>query len=85
MSQFELFTAPTPQALAQPDPGAVRTRVRMVLDAMRSAEIMPLTDKELRYWRIVMPQTTQWLPDEERGALCAEFEAQVARLTQRAA
>lgn len=46
---------------------------------------MPLTDKELRFWRTVAPQTTNWLEPDERAALLAEFEAQLARLTRKAA
>ncbi len=45
---------------------------------------MPLTDKELRFWRTVMPQTTAWLPNEEHRAVCAEFDMHVARLTRQA-
>lgn len=84
MSQPDLFGA-TPQPLPQPDPEAVRARVQSVLARLRSARKMPLTDKELRFWRTVMPQTTSWLPDDEKQAVCTEFELQVARLTRKAA
>lgn len=84
MSQPDLFGA-TAQPLPQPDPDAVRARVQAVLARLRSAHEMPLTDKELRLWRTVMPQTTRWLPDEERLALCREFDMQVERLSRRAA
>lgn len=84
MSQPDLFGA-TPQPLPQPDPEAVRRRMRDLLRTLREAEVMPLTDKELRFWRTVAPQTTRWLPAEERTAMLAEFEAQIERLTRKAA
>ncbi len=84
MSQPDLFGA-VAQPLPQPDPAAVRARVTGLLDQLRCAETMPLTDKELRFWRTVLPQTTRWLPDAERAGILAAFEAELARLTPRAA
>lgn len=75
----------TPQPLPQPDPEAVRARVQTLLATLRDAEVMPLTDRELRLWRTVLPQTTNWLTPDEKVAACAEFEAQLARLTRKAA
>ena len=82
---MDLFGGPTPQALAQADPEAVRKRVNALLAQLRGASAMPLSEKELRYWKTVMPQTTNWLEPEEKAAACAEFEAQVARLSRQAA
>ena len=84
MSQPDLFGA-TPQPLPQPDPEAVRKRMRDLLQTLREADTMPLTDKALRFWRTVAPQTTRLLETDERASILAEFEAQVDRLTQRAA
>lgn len=84
MSQPDLFGA-TPQPLPQPDPEAVRRRMRDLLRTLCEADAMPLTDKELRLWRTVVPQTTNWLAPDEKAAICAEFDAQVSRLTRRAA
>lgn len=84
MSQPDLFGA-VAQPLPQPDPEAVRARMTDLLRRLREADVMPLTEKELRFWRTVAPQTTRWLPDDERAALLAEFEAQLDRLTRRAA
>ena len=84
MSQPDLFGA-TPQPLPRPDPEAVRRRMQELLRTLREADAMPLTDKELRYWRTVAPQTTRWLEPGERASLLAEFEAQLARLGRRAA
>lgn len=84
MSQPDLFGS-TPQPLPRPDPEAVRRRMRDLLRTLREADVMPLTDKELRFWRTVAPQTTKWLEPEERASLLAEFDTQVERLTRRAA
>lgn len=84
MSQPDLFGA-TPQPLPQPDPESVRRRMRDLLRTLREAEVMPLTDKELRFWRTVAPQTTRWLEPDERAAILSEFEAQLDRLTRQAA
>lgn len=83
MSQPDLFGA-TPQPLPQPNPESVRQRMRDLLRTLREAEVMPLTDKELRFWRTVAPQTTRWLAPDERAAILAEFEAQLDRLTRKA-
>lgn len=84
MTQPDLFGA-TPQPLPQPDPNAVRKRMQNLLRTLRQAEVMPLTDKELRFWRTVAPQTTRWLDADERTAILTEFEAQIDRLARKAA
>jgi len=84
MSQPDLFGA-TPQPLPQPDPAAVRVRMQALLRTLREADAMPLTDKELRFWRTVAPPTTRWLDPDERAAILSEFDAQIERLTSRAA
>lgn len=84
MSQPDLFGS-TPQPLPQPDPEAVRRRMCDLLRVLREAEVMPLTDKELRFWRTVAPQTTRWLEPEERAKMLAEFDQQIDRLSRKAA
>jgi len=84
MSQPDLFGS-VAQPLPQPDPEAVRRRMAELLRTLREADVMPLTDKELRFWRTVVPQTTNWLEPEEKASVCAAFEAELARLTRHAA
>ena len=84
MSQPDLFGA-TPQPLPRPDPEAVRKRMSELLRALREAEAMPLTDKELRFWQVVAPQTTRWLEPDERAAMLAEFYGHLDRLARKAA
>lgn len=84
MSQPDLFGS-TLQPLPQPDPEAVRRRMRDLLSTLRVADTLPLTEKQLRFWQTVVPQMTNWLPAEEKAAICAEFDGHVARLTRKAA
>ncbi len=41
---------------------------------------MPLSAKDLRFWKTVYPQMSRWLPAEEREAMCASFFAEIERL-----
>ena len=63
-----------------PDPALIRANVRALIDQLRGAAQMPWSEDELGYHKVVMPQTTLWLPDEERAELLHEFDAEVARL-----
>lgn len=85
MSQFELFAGPVDQPSTVPDVEAVRARLEAVLGSLRGADTLPLTDKQLRFWQTVVPQMTNWLPAEEKAAVCAEFDGHIARLSRRAA
>jgi hypothetical protein len=58
----------------------VRRDVAGILAELRAAKTMPWDDRKLGMWRVVMPQTTKWLPDDERTRVCAEFDAEIARL-----
>lgn len=64
-----------------PDPALIRAKVRAVIDQLCGATEMPWDERKLRYHKIVMPQTTNWLPADERLELLREFDAEVARLT----
>lgn len=64
-----------------PDPAEIRAKVRGLIDELRVAAQMPWSEDKLGFHRVVMPQTTNWLPPDERAALLREFEAEVARLT----
>ena len=45
---------------------------------------LPFTDRELAYWETVTPQMANWLPQDEREAVCTEFSSHVARLSHAA-
>ena len=69
------------RAAATPEPALIRANVRAVIDVLRSAAGMQWDERGLRYHKAVMPQTTNWLPADERLELLQEFDAEVARLT----
>lgn len=85
MSQLEMFATPNQPASTAPSVDQVRARLQGLLKTLRSAETLPLTDKQLRFWQTVVPQMSNWLPDDERAAVQTEFSAQVERLARRAA
>ncbi|WP_417230526.1 hypothetical protein [Brevundimonas sp.] len=85
MSQFELFERPVEQRSIAPSVEGVRARLESLLASLRVADVMPLTDKQLRFWQTVVPQMTNWLPPEEKAAICVEFDGHVERLVRRAA
>lgn len=83
MSQLELFPPCLDAAKSEPTVPSVesiRARFEVLLETLRSAEVMPLTERELAFWKVVTPQMSNWLPPEEKAAVCAEFEAYVERL-----
>lgn len=51
-----------------------------MLARLRAASEMPLTEREVAFWRVVTPQMSNWLPADERQAVCAEFNEHLARL-----
>jgi hypothetical protein len=85
MSQLELFIQPVVVEPTVPSVDSIRARLEALLASLRGAETMPLTPRELAFWTVVTPQMSNWLPPEEKAAVCAEFDAQVARLSARAA
>lgn len=85
MSQFELFSSGPEQPTTAPSVDQVRVRLEGLLLTLRTAEVMPLTSKQIVFWRTVVPQMSNWLPHDEQRAVCAEFEAEMARLERKAA
>jgi hypothetical protein len=63
-----------------PDPAGVRRRLEDLLAEMRAAERLEWEDTVARAWRLIVPQMTNWLPDDERARICAEFDREIARL-----
>jgi len=80
MSKLELFIQPVVAEPTTPSVDSIRARLEALLARLRGAETMPLTPRELAFWIVVTPQMSNWLPPEEKAAVCAEFEAHVSRL-----
>ena len=85
MSQLDMFPSPPRRAPELPKPEDVRPELTEVLDRLRGSDVMPLSPKDLRFWRTVFPQMSTWLPPEEREAMRAEFQAELRRLKNREA
>ena len=64
---------------------SIRERLQKLLMTLRGADVMPLTAREVAYWTVVTPQMSNWLPPEEKAAVCDEFNAHLARLQALAA
>lgn len=69
-----------PARQSTPDPGAIRARLRRLLEMLRAADTMPLSERDARMWRTVVPNMTRWLPDEEAGAIRSAFASEMDRL-----
>ncbi len=80
MAQLELFAPASAWKAKRPTAEDVQPDLTSVLDRLRGAEAMPLSAKELKYWRVVFPQMCNWLPPEERASMCAAFAAELSRL-----
>ena len=78
-AQPDLFGPPPRQSYA-PTLEKVRSEVKKVLDAARSAEVVPWTPKELAYWKTVFPQMTRWLPTDEAEQVRSAFMDELRRL-----
>ena len=85
MSQLELFIQPVVAPPTTPSVETVRERLQNMLKLLRGADAMPLTPREVAYWTVVTPQMSNWLPPEEKMAVCDEFSAHLARLQTLAA
>lgn len=86
MSQLDLFPQSSEAASPVPSVDAVRARLEDMLARLRSAASdPPFTARELAYWQVVAPQMANWLPPDEREAVCAEFSDHMSRLGKAAA
>ncbi len=67
------------EMLARSRPERVRRRLNDVLRLLREAETFPWAPNELRSWRFVFPQMTNWLPDDEAEDLKRAFWQEIER------
>jgi hypothetical protein len=81
MTQQDLFGAtPQPQSDGKADPDRVRRKLHAILAEARAAEVMPWDDRDLLYYKTVVPQMTNWLPDEEAAQMRFAFAEEMRRL-----
>ncbi len=85
MSQLDMFGSAAKPGPKTPTPEDVRPELSEVLDRLRASDTMPLSPKDLRFWRTVFPQMSVWLPEDERRAMCTSFAIELARLEKSAA
>jgi hypothetical protein len=62
------------------DPQKIRAELLQVLAEARASQTFPWDARRTLYWRVVFPQMTNWLPDEEATQLRSEFETEIRRL-----
>lgn len=65
----------------EPNLDEIRQELTAMLDSARrvSAE-EPWDDRTFRYNKVVFPQMSCWLPDDERNQLCFEFAREIERI-----
>jgi hypothetical protein len=77
---FDLGDGAKP-ASYEPDPAEVREDALAILASARAVTAENLWDQRTyRYNKIVFPQMTRWLPDDERDQLCFEFFQELERI-----
>ena len=78
-AQGELFEARA-QPAYRPNLDKVRARLEKLLAEARAAERMPWEPSQLSLYRLIFPQMTLWLPEEEGLQYRLAFDAEMGRL-----
>jgi hypothetical protein len=68
----------------RPDPNRVRARLYKILDEARSAQRLPWEPTRVSLYRMIFPQMTLFLPEDEGTQLRFAFESELVRLEQAA-
>ena len=63
-----------------PDPDEIRAELHKILAEARAATSMPWDEGRASLYRVIFPQMTHALPEEEGAQLRFEFEAEIERL-----
>ena len=86
MRQEDLFDEEQPgtgvasTVLYRADPEKVRAELKRIIGEIRAAATLPWDEPRLSYYRIVVPQMSLWLPEDEAAQIRLDFEAEIARL-----
>jgi hypothetical protein len=77
---FELGDKPESQT-SEPDGDEVREDLLAILESARAVTAETMWDERTwRYNKVVFPQMSRWLPDDEREQLCFEFFRELERI-----
>ena len=77
---FDLGEKPEPRSY-EPDRDEVREDLNAILESARAVTADALWDQRTyRYNKVVFPQMSKWLPDEERAQFCFEFFKELERI-----
>lgn len=77
---FDLGDDPKPVSY-EPDRDEVRQDLGAILASARAVTADALWDERTyRYNKVVFPQMSRWLPDDERDQLCFEFFRELERI-----
>ena len=80
LGQGDLF-GPVPTPAYRPDPELVRRRIDRILAQLRAEDsVRGWVHGRASLLRIVFPQLTGWLPEDEAIRFDAEFEVEMTRL-----
>ncbi len=69
-----------PERAYRPDPDKVRSRLQKILAEARAAQNFPWEPTTVSLYRLIFPQMTRCLPEDEAAQLRLEFEAELERL-----
>ena len=69
-----------PEKSSMPDPDTIRVRLHDLLGTLQAADTMPLSERDVRMWRAVVPNMTRWLPDDEAESIRTDFTREIDRL-----
>ena len=71
----------TGAATYEPNLDEIREDLQAMLDSARQVTGDALwDDRTYRYNKVVFPQMSRWLPEEEAAQLCFEFARQIERI-----
>ena len=77
---FDLGEEPAKRGY-EPDLDEVREDLSTILEAARAVTAENLWDlRTYKYNKLVFPQMSRWLPDDERDQLCFEFFRELERI-----
>jgi len=77
---FDLGHTPAVRSY-EPDREEVRGDLRVILESARAVTAVSLWDRRTyQYNKVVFPQMSRWLPDDERDQLCFEFFKELERI-----